>query len=44
MAKHSHYCLGTAETQEKEKVNSGVVHAWDQMSVWIRDMDDPLPP
>ena len=21
-----------------------VEHVWDQMSVWIRDMDDPLPP
>ena len=21
-----------------------IEYVWDQMSVWIRDMDDPLPP
>ena len=23
---------------------SPIEHVWDQISVWIRDMDDPLPP
>ena len=46
MAKHSQYCVGTAETQEKEKVSSGVV-TWSEVclvittlmplsSVWFR--------
>ena len=34
MAKHSQYCLGTAETQQKEKVSSGIV-TWSEVSLAI---------
>ena len=34
MAKHCQYCLGTAETQEKEKVGSGVV-TWSDVCLSI---------
>ena len=34
MAKHNQYCLGTAETQVKEKVSSGVV-TWSEVCLAI---------